>query len=99
MRPLPARENIWKGLNHQIQVFSRKDGMPIRSTEPQRPAGMSGRQWKRLKRAARKVKRGAEQMKAAQEKQVAGFFGMGQPKKEIEYVLPHPNASMDDLLG
>lgn len=64
--------NIWKGLNHQVPVRRTKDGSPIRNPEnAKRPASMSGRQWKRAQRALRAAMK-------ANDKQVAGFLGMGQ---------------------
>lgn len=76
MRPIPQRANIYAGLDHQVTVHRNKDGSPIRSTEKKRPAGMSGRQWKRTQREARKVQRAVD---AVKEKQLAGFFSMRRP--------------------
>jgi hypothetical protein len=40
---------------HMVQVFSSKDGKPLRSSKrKKRPAGMSGRQWKKFYKAKRK---------------------------------------------
>jgi hypothetical protein len=46
--------NIWKGLDHQIKVFSSRDGKGLRSKETKRSKDMSARQWKRWKKAARR---------------------------------------------
>lgn len=75
-KPLPFSARVFDGLNHQVQVFRNKDGKPIRNPEnDKRPAGMSGRQWKRTQRAARAT---SKQAAAAHSKRVSGFFGMGQ---------------------
>jgi len=47
--------NIYKGLDHQVKVFSGKDGQPLKSRKPKRPEGMSGRQWKKFRKAARRI--------------------------------------------
>lgn len=47
--------NIFKGLNHQVQVSSSKDGKGLKSRKAKRPDGMSGRQWKRLRKGMRRT--------------------------------------------
>ena len=46
--------NIFKGLNHLVKVHSMKDGSPLKSGKRRRPEGMSGRQWRKARKAARR---------------------------------------------
>lgn len=39
---------------HMVRVFRAKDGGPMRSAKRKRPAGMSGRQWKKFYKAQRR---------------------------------------------
>lgn len=37
-----------------VKVTFSKSGAPLRSSKPKKPAGMSGRQWKKLRKAKRR---------------------------------------------
>jgi len=42
--------NPYSGFVHLVKLYGTAYG-PLRSTKPKRPAGMSGRQWKRMRKA------------------------------------------------
>jgi hypothetical protein len=45
--------NPFSGLMHKVKIHSSEKG-PLLSSKPKRPQGMSGRQWKKAKKAARR---------------------------------------------
>jgi len=47
--------NPFKGLGHMVKIYG---GGQLQSTKPKRPAGMSGRQWKRARKALSLTTRG-----------------------------------------
>lgn len=47
--------NIFRGLDHTVKIFQAKDGKGLHSRKVKRPEGMSGRQWKKLRKAARRA--------------------------------------------
>jgi hypothetical protein len=47
-------------LEARIRVIEVKRGCSIRCTKPRRPQGMSGRQWKRARKALRALARAQE---------------------------------------
>lgn len=46
--------NVFKGLDHTVQVFSAKSGKGLKSRKAKRPAGMSARQFKKTVKASRR---------------------------------------------
>ncbi len=55
--------NIWKGLKHTVTVFTN-GGQPIRRATPKKPKGITGRQWKKMRRAAREKLKAQEAQRA-----------------------------------
>jgi len=45
--------NRFKGLNHDAKIWHSASG-PLKSLKVKRPAGMSGRQWKKARKTARR---------------------------------------------
>ena len=45
--------NIFSKFAHKVKLFSSENG-PLRTRKVKRPAGMSGRQWKKARKAARR---------------------------------------------
>jgi len=51
--------NIFKGLNHSVKIFASGDGKGLQSLKAKRPDGMSGRQWKKQRKTARRALKAA----------------------------------------
>lgn len=57
--------NIFKGLNHSVKIFASADGKGLQSLKVKRPEDMSGRQWKKPRKAARRAHTTLNVVKAA----------------------------------
>jgi len=55
----PNGMNIFKRLNHSVRIFSPTDGKGLQSLKVKRPDGMSGRQWKKQRKSARRTQKAA----------------------------------------